>query len=186
MALRTAQFQLTTLAQTKHQHRVTSLSFSRLRIRATRFFGWHNCGGGIMVAYNKFNQLTEDLGKGVHNLATGALTLAMCAAANAPSASNTVLANLTQVTYTNLSARVPTITSYTQTSGTAKLILVDHVMTASGAVGPIRYIVLYNDTPTSPADPLISWWDYASDFSLANGETLTVDFDGSNGVLQLA
>ena len=46
-------------------------------------------------------------------------------------------------------------------------------------------IVLYNDTPTSPADPLIGFWDYGSSVSLANGDTFTVDFDATNGVLQL-
>jgi hypothetical protein len=32
-----------------------------------------------------------------------------------------------------------------------------------------------NDTPTSPADPLICHWDYGSSITLAAGETFTVD-----------
>lgn len=139
-----------------------------------------------MATFNKINQFTEDIAKGVHNLSTGAITVALCAAANAPVATNTVLANLTQISYTNLSARVPTITSCVQTTGTLKLILVDLVLTASGAVATFRYVVLYNDTPTSPADPLIGWYDYGSDVTLANGETFTIDFDGSAGVLTIA
>jgi len=60
------------------------------------------------------------------------------------------------------------------------------VLTASGgSVAAFRYVVLYNDTPTSPADPLIGWYDYGSDLTLLNGETLTIDFDGTNGVLSL-
>lgn len=140
-----------------------------------------------MASFNKFNQFPEDLAKGVHNLATGTITVALCAAANAPIASNSVLANLTQIAYTNLSTRVVTTTSCVQTSGTLKLILVDLVLTASGgSVAPFRYVVLYNDTPTSPADPLIGYYDYGSDLTLANGETLTIDFDGAGGVLTLA
>jgi hypothetical protein len=138
------------------------------------------------AAYNKFNQFVEDVSKGVHNLLTGALTIALTAAANAPVATNSVLANLTQISYTNLSARLITTTSCVQTSGTLKLILADLVLTASGAVATFRYVVIYNDTPTSPAKPLISWYDYGSDVTLATGETFTIDFDGTNGFLQLA
>ena len=60
----------------------------------------------------------------------------------------------------------------------------DITITATGAVGPFRYAVLYNDTPTSPADPLIGYWDYGSAITLANGETFTVDFGSS--ILTLA
>ncbi len=139
-----------------------------------------------MAAYNKINQFVEDLGKAVHNLATHALTIALTTTANKPVAANSILGNLTQISYTNLSTRVPTITSYTQTSGTAKLILADLVLTASGAVAAFGAIVLYNDTPTSPADPLIAWWEYGSDVTLANTETFTIDFDQSGGVLTIA
>lgn len=139
-----------------------------------------------MAAFNKFNQFVEDVAKGVHNLSSGVLTIALCATANAPVATNTVLANLTQISYTNLSARVPTITSCVQTTGTLKLILADLVLTASGAVTAFQYVVLYNDTPTAPVDPLIGWYDYGSAVTLANGETFTCDFDAAQGVLQLA
>lgn len=140
-----------------------------------------------MAAFNKFNQFVEDLAEKVHNLGADALVLALCAAANAPVATNSVLANLTQISYTNLSSRAVTTSSSAQTSGTYKLTLADLVLTASGgSVAAFRYVVLYNDTPTSPADPLVGWYDYGSDLTLANGETLTVDFDGTNGALQLA
>jgi hypothetical protein len=52
-------------------------------------------------------------------------------------------------------------------------------------IGPFRYAILYNDTPTSPADPLIGWWDYGSSITLASGETFKVDFDPTNGVLTI-
>ncbi len=138
-----------------------------------------------MASFNKIRQFTEDLAKGVHNLSTGTITVALCAAANAPVNTNTVLANLTQASYTNCSSRAVTTTSCTQTAGVLSLILVDKVLTAAGGtVGPFRYVVLYNDTPTSPADPLIGWYDYTSDITLADGETFTIDFDPA-GVLTI-
>ena len=59
------------------------------------------------------------------------------------------------------------------------------MLTASGGVRPFRYVYVYSDTPTSPADPLIGYYDYGSSITLANGETLTVDFDGVNGLISL-
>ena len=139
-----------------------------------------------MPAFNKINSFVEDVAEKVHNLGADQLVIALTAAANAPVASNTVLANLTQVSYTNLSTRNITTSSSAQTSGTYKLVCADLVLTASGAVATFRYVVIYNDTPTSPADPLVGWYDYGSDVTLANGETFTIDFDGTNGVLQIA
>jgi hypothetical protein len=64
-----------------------------------------------MATFNKFQQFVEDLAKGVHNFtsdATCTVTVALTAAANAPVATNSVLADLTQISYTNLSSRVIT------------------------------------------------------------------------------
>ena len=140
-----------------------------------------------MATFNKFDQFVEDLAKGVHNFtsdATSTVTVALCAAANAPVASNTVLANLTQISYTNLSTRVITGVTAEQASGTVTFTASDLVLTASGgAVAAFRYVVLYNDDPTSPADPLIGWYDYTSDLTLQNGESLTIDFTGGFATL---
>lgn len=68
-------------------------------------------------------------------------------------------------------------------SGTAKATGTDVVFTATGSMGPFRYVVLYNDT--SAADSLVGWWDYGSALTLASGETFTVDFDASNGILTI-
>lgn len=138
-----------------------------------------------MATYNKFNSFVEAEAEKSHDLGADQLAVALTAAANAPVATNTVLANLTQVTYTNLSSRNITTTSSSQTSGTYKLVLADLVLTATGgSVGPLRYVVVYNDTATS--DELIAWYDYGSDITLATGETLTIDFDATNGFLQKA
>ena len=140
-----------------------------------------------MATFNKFNSFVEDLAEKVHNL--GADTLKVVLTNTLPVNTNTVLANITQISngngYTTGGATITTSSSV-QTSGTYKLVLADVVFTATGAMGPFRYAVIYNDTPTSPADPLIGWYDYGSSVTLANTETFTVDFDGTNGVLTLA
>jgi hypothetical protein len=122
----------------------------------------------------------------VHNLGADVFTVALTATASAPVATNAVLANLTQISYTNLSSRVITTTSSVQTTGTYKLILTDLVLTASGTVAAFQYVVIYNDTPTSPADPLVGWFDYGSAVTLLNTETFTIDFDASAGFLTIA
>lgn len=139
-----------------------------------------------MATYNKHNQFVEDVYEGIHDLGSDQLVAYLTAAASAPVATNSVLADLTEISYTNLSSRNITTSTSSQTTGTYKLVLTDLVLTASGAVATFRYAGMYNDTPTVPADPLIAWWDYGSDVTLANGETFTYDFDASNGVLQHA
>jgi hypothetical protein len=132
-----------------------------------------------MATYNKFNQTVEDWLHGVYASDTDQFTVALCAAANAPVATNSVLANLTEIAYTNLSARDLTTATSSETSGTYTQLFNDLVLTASGAVATFRYVVIYNNTPTSPADPLLCWYDYGSDLTLASGETLTIDFTTS-------
>lgn len=138
-----------------------------------------------MATYVKFQQFVEDLAHGVHNLGTGVLTVALTN--SAPNvATDETLSTITEVSYTNCSSRVITTASSAHTTGTYKLTLTDLVLTASGGtVGPFRYVVIYNDTPTSPADPLICYFDYTSSITLADTETLTIDFDGANGILQI-
>lgn len=134
-----------------------------------------------MATFQKFNSFTEALAEKVHNLGSDVLTVALTN--TAPVATNTVLANITQISYTNLSSRVLTVSSSAQTSGTYKLVLADLVLTASGSVGPFQYVVIYNDTATN--DELIGWYDYGSALTLANTDTFTLDFDATNGLLQL-
>ena len=137
-----------------------------------------------MATFNKFQSFVEALAEKVHNLGSDTLKVALCAAANAPVNTNTVLANLTEISYTYCSARTLTISSSAQTSGTYKLVLADLALTASGgSVGPFRYIVIYNDTAAN--DELIGWYDYGSEITLADGESLTIDFNATNGLLQL-
>ena len=134
-----------------------------------------------MAAYVKFNQFVEDLAHKVHDMSSDAFTVALTTNANIPVVTNTVLANLTEIAYTNLSSRVlATPTTSAQTSGTFTQLWPDLVLTASGAVATFRHVVIYNDTPTAPADPLICMYDFGSDLTLASGETLTINFTTSS------
>lgn len=138
-------------------------------------------------SFSKFNDFVEQLGKGVHNFSSNTFKAALTN--TAPSAANTILSDITQISagggYTAGAGGGYTLSGVTwaETGGVAKLTITDLVITAAGAsVGPFRYIVIYNDTATSPADALIGWLDYASALTLADTETLTVDFDGTNGL----
>lgn len=146
-----------------------------------------------MATFTKLDGFVEHLAEKVHNLGSDQLVVALSNTApgsegTPPSGSTAacILANVTQVSYTNLSSRNITTSSSAQTSGTYKLVLTDLVLSATGSVGPFRYVYIYNDTPTSPADPLIGYYDYGSSITLANGESLTIDFDGTNGLLTIA
>lgn len=142
-----------------------------------------------MASFNKFNQFVEDLAEKVHNLGADTLKI-MLVNSPAPVATNSVKADLTEIAAGNgyvAGGATVTITSSAQSSGTYKLVGNDVVFTATGgSIGPFRYAVLYNDTPTSPADPLIGWWDYGSGVTLVAGESFTVDLDPTNGILQLS
>lgn len=93
---------------------------------------------------------------------------------------NGVLANVTQISYTNLSSRTLTTAASSQTSGTYKLDFNDITLSASGgAVAGFRYIYIYDDTPTSPADPLVCVFDYGSTVTLADGDSLPITFNAS-------
>ena len=138
-----------------------------------------------MAAYNKIEIFVEDLAEGVRDLDTHQLTVALTTNANMPIATNNVLADLTEIAYTNLSSRNITLTSSVHTTGTYKLILTDLVLTATGAVATFRGVAIYNDGTAVKVNPLISWYDHGSDVTLANGETFTIDFDDTNGFFQL-
>ena len=141
-----------------------------------------------MAAFNKFNQFVVDVRSKVHNLASDSLKVLLTNVA--PVATNAVKADLTEISAGNgytAGGNAAAFTSLTQTSGVAKLVLADPATwTASGgSIGPFRYAVLYNDTPSSPAKPLIGWWDYGSAVTLASGEQFIVDLDQTNGVFTL-
>jgi hypothetical protein len=143
-----------------------------------------------MASFNKFRQFVEDLAHGVHELDSHAFKVAL---------TNTA-PTTTQAVFTTTSFPAPasangyparggdaSITSSGQSTGTYKLVLGDVAFTATGGqLGPFQYVVLYNDSPSTPADPLIGWWDRGSSITLEDAETFTVDFSATDGVIQIA
>ena len=96
-------------------------------------------------------------------------------------ATNAVLADLTEISYTNLSTRNITTASSGQTTGTFTQLFTDLVLTASGgAVAAFQYIVVYDNTPAAPLDPLLCWYDFGSALTLQDGDSLTIDWTTSS------
>ena len=136
-----------------------------------------------MATYNKFQDFSEQLIRGVHDWDAHTFKIAL----------TNVLPVATQVsldTVTNHAAPAatsgytaggsPTTITISESTGTTTVQGTQVVFTASGGtIGPFRYAVLYNDTATSPADALIAWWDYASSITLNDGETFTVKFNNA-------
>jgi hypothetical protein len=144
-----------------------------------------------MATFTEINDFLENLAEAMLT-DTDVFTIALSNTAPASETSNPtadgngVLANVTQIAYTFCSSRVITTTSSSQTGGTYKLVLQDITLSASGgAVGPFQYVYVYDETPTSPADPLICVYDYGSSITLNDGEDLAIDFDDANGLFQI-
>ena len=140
-----------------------------------------------MASFTKTNKFVLNLGNKVFNLSSDSLKVALTNTLPVVATVNQYSDLTSPLATTNLSGGTPftlTTTSYTQTSGTSKLLIVDLVSTATGAVGPFQYVVLYDDTATNKE--IIGFYDYGSSLSLGNGDTFTIDFDGSAGVLTIA
>lgn len=141
-----------------------------------------------MAAYNKINDFVEQLCKGVHQCHAAGHTFKVALTNGAPVATNTILGDLTEIVAGNgyTAGGVDVQNDLSEAAGTATCSAVDIVVTAAGGtIGPFRYVVLYNDSATSPADALIAWWDYGSSITLADGETFSIDF-GSNTLFTIA
>lgn len=133
-----------------------------------------------MPAFNKFRAFVEAEAEKKHNLGSDQLKIAL--SNTIPVNTNAVLADLTEIAYTNLSTRNITTSSSAQTAGTYKLVLDDLTLTASGAVATFQYVILYNDTATNKE--LIGWWDVGTPITMANLYTFLINFNATTGVLQ--
>lgn len=133
------------------------------------------------MTYNKFQQFVADIANKVHNLGSDTLVIALTD--TLPVATNTVLANISQISYTNLSSRSLTASSSVETAGTYNLLLNNLTLTASGTVPQFRYLVIYNSTAAS--GNLIAWADYGSEINMSSGDQLPITFDATNGLLSI-
>jgi hypothetical protein len=139
-----------------------------------------------MAAFNKFNAFVADVANKVHNL--GADTLKVMLTNTAPVATNAVKTDITEIAAGNgytAGGTQATLVSSAQSGGTYALKLNNVTFTASaGAIATFRYAVLYNSTPVNAN--LIGYWDYGTNLTVTAGNSFQVQFDATNGVLQLA
>lgn len=134
-----------------------------------------------MAAYNKFQDFVDQLGQGKHVFGTHVFKVALTN--GAPVNTNTILANITQISNANgyTTGGIDAQVTWAEAAGTATATGTMTVWTCVTApMGPFQYVVLYNDTQTSPADPLVCWWDYGSALTLQIGETFSVKFNNSS------
>jgi len=139
-----------------------------------------------MATFGKFYPFVEYMPEGAVNL--GSDTLKVMLTNTAPAATNAVQTDITEISAGNgytAGGTAATTSSSSQTTGVYKLVLADVVFTASGgSIGPFRWAVLYDSSAATKV--LIGYWDYGSSITLASGESITVDFSATNGVLQLS
>jgi len=136
-----------------------------------------------MAAFTKFYDFVGDLAHGVHNLGSDTLEIALTSVA--PAQTDGQLSDLTQISYSYLTAdRTLTVSLSAETGGTYKLVVADKLIEASGGTAAsFQYVVIFNQSATN--DELIGFYNYGSSVTLNDGDTFTIDFDGTNGVLQI-
>lgn len=138
-----------------------------------------------MATFSKVNAFVENLAEKKIDLGSDQLKIALTNTAHTSTWSQ--LSDLTQISYDNLDGENPlniTTSSSAQTDGTYKLVLADLTLTATGEVGPFRYIYIYSDTSTD--DKLIGYYDFGSSLTLQTGDTFKIDFSADNGVLTIS
>lgn len=132
-------------------------------------------------AFTKFQAFSERLAEQVHQLDTNTLRAYLSnTAPNVATMANK--ADLAEIAGGNgyAAGGVDVQNSTSRTGGVTSVVGVDATITAAGGpIGPFRYVVLYDDTPTSPADPLIGYWDYGSAITVQAGESFDIDLGAS-------
>jgi len=131
-----------------------------------------------MASANRFEAFSEHLCEGVHNLDTGVIR-AYLSNTTPDLAADAVKADLAEISAGNgyTAGGEDTLNATSRTGAVTSITATDITWTASGGtIGPFRWLVHYNDTPTSPADPLLFNWDYGSAITLQIGEQFVADY----------
>jgi hypothetical protein len=136
-----------------------------------------------MAAYNKFQDFSEQLVRGVHDWDAHTFKIALTNTAPTAGQASWNVSNHPAPAAANgyTAGGTATTIAISETTGTTTVTGTQVVFTAAGGdIGPFRYAILYNDSATSPADAAIAWWDYASSITLADTETFTVKFNNTS------
>ena len=130
----------------------------------------------------KFYSFSTDLTNAKHDFSSHSFKIMLTN--TAPALGNTAKANITEIAAGNgyTAGGAATVVTKSPSAGVETLIATDVTWTAAtGAMATFRYLVLYNDTQTTPAKPLICYWDYGSAVSLAVSQIFTLDMDPTGG-----
>lgn len=136
-----------------------------------------------MATYNKYESAAEYIANNIIDIFGATHTFKVLLSNTAPNAAtHTVKADAAEIAagggYTAGGYTIG-FTS-TRTGGIVTATATDVTITAtSGGIATFRYAIIYDDTPSSPADPLLCWYDYASSITLADTEQFVVDFGAS-------
>ena len=131
--------------------------------------------------FTLFNSFAGKVGDGTIDLDTHTFKVALTN--SAPVATNTVLANITQISagngYTTGGVTLTGVAWTEPSAGTWRFDSNDFSFTASGGtMATFRYIVIYSDTAAS--DDLVGYYDHGTAVSLPDGSSysFTVAADG--------
>lgn len=126
-----------------------------------------------------FHDYPNRLARGVHDLSGNELKILLSNTAPT-AATDTVIADITEIAAGNGYTAGGFVLANRTFTAVGGLVTVDfddiQIDAAGGDIGPFRYPILYNNTPTSPVDPLICFYDI--------GEVVTV-LDGASYQLRL-
>jgi hypothetical protein len=140
-----------------------------------------------MAAFTKYNAFVDEMSKGGHNLTTAVYKIALTNTAPTPLTdtvwSTGVYPAPAAANGYTAGGNTPTVSSAATAAYVFKLVLADTVFTATaGGIGPFRYAILYNSSATNK---VVGYYDYGSSITLNDTETFTVDFDPTNGAVQM-
>lgn len=133
-----------------------------------------------------FESFREYLGNGTIDLDSHTFKACLLTSAYTPNSAHTTYSQLTGEVangngYTTGGVELTSVT-WTRSGNTVTFDAADPSWTS--ATFTARYLVIYDDTPTSPADPLVLLKDFGSDKSVTGG-TFTVQFNAS-GIFTLS
>lgn len=135
-----------------------------------------------MAAFNKFNLTVEDWLKSKTNYSSD--TFKALLTNTAPVATNHVYGDISANELANgngysTGGATVTISSVTNSSGTETVVAsaASPTWTATGAMGPFRYVVVYDSSAATQT--LQCWFDFGGSITINNTDTFTVNF-GAN------
>lgn len=140
------------------------------------FSSWDPIPSSTVALYQKYNDFSEQACRGKHDFGSHVFKVAL--SNGTPSAAHTMRSDISELATGNgyTVGGITTAITIAEASGITTVTASDCTWTPSGAGITYRYAALYNDTQTSPADPLVGYWDNGGSVTVGPGNTLKVDF----------